>query len=148
MATTIQLRVYTDGASRSNPGHAACAYLVTDQEDRPVKMYSEYLGPRVTNNVAEYYGLIRALAFVTEFTSGSPALTTITIRSDSQLIVEQVNRRWKVRDEELKIICSQCQQHVHELLSRGHRVTLEHIRREENTKADWLCNEALDAVLR
>lgn len=74
MQTTRLLRVYTDGASRSNPGHAACAFLVMEQDNRPFKMHSEYLGPEVTNNVAEYYGLARALVFLTEFTSGHPAL--------------------------------------------------------------------------
>lgn len=98
--------------------------------------------------MAEYYGLARALAFLTEFTSGSPGETAITIRSDSQLVAEQVNRRWKVRDQDLKAICTECQQHVHTLLSRGHRVTIEHIRREENVQAEQLCNQALDAVLR
>jgi ribonuclease HI len=98
--------------------------------------------------VAEYSGLARALAFLTEFTSGLIELTAVTIRSDSQLVVEQVNRRWKIRDQNLKAICAECQQHLQTLISRGHSVILEHIRREDNREADRLCNQALDAVLR
>ena len=68
MLSCRTLTLYTDGASRSNPGHAACAYLVMNEDNRPVHTYSEYLGAKVTNNVAEYTAMTRALAFLLEFT--------------------------------------------------------------------------------
>jgi ribonuclease HI len=149
MNSVRRLIVYTDGASRSNPGHAACAYLVMEDDKRPFKMHAEYLGPSVTNNVAEYRGIDCALAFLIEFTNvpNSPAWGYITIRSDSQLVVEQLNRRWKVRDRELKAIWTECQERLRTLESRGCIVTLEFVRREYNRQADQLCNQALDAAL-
>jgi ribonuclease HI len=150
MNSTATLIVYTDGASRSNPGPAACSYLVMGEDNRPFKMHSEYLGPKVTNNVAEYSGIVRALAFLIELTNAQnwPAAGAITIRSDSQLAVEQLNGRWKVRDPDLKTLWTECQGRLNTLRSRGRTVTLESICREDNRQADKLCNQALDAVLR
>jgi len=69
-------------------------------------MHSEYLGPCVTNIVAEYCGILCALAFLIEFPNVGEWVVwgPITIRSDSQLAVEQLNRRWKMRAQDLKVI--------------------------------------------
>jgi len=60
------LSVYTDGASRSNPGHAACAYLVALEGKGPFKTHHQYLGDKVTSNQAEYRGMELALAYLVE----------------------------------------------------------------------------------
>lgn len=73
---------------------------------------------------------------------------SISIRFDSQLVVEQLNRRWNVRDPELKAIWAKCQDQLQRLAKRACVVTVEWIPREENSEADRLCNQALDAVLR
>lgn len=148
MNHTLKLVVYTDGASRSNPGHAACGYLVKQEGERPFRIHFEYLGPKVTNNVAEYRGVANALCYLTELTN-TPAQHTpaIEIRSDSQLVVEQLNGRWKVKDADLRTIWTECQERLRTLRARACAVQVQWIRREQNSEADKLCNQALDAAL-
>lgn len=140
------LTVHTDGASRSNPGPAACAYVVKLEPSSTLHADSEYLGPRVTNNLAEYLGMLRALSYLVELTmvATTPAVPKIVINSDSQLVVQQINGNWRIKDPELRPLCQECQRHVQTLRSRGREVTIQHIPREENREADRLCNEALD----
>jgi len=145
-ALLSNLLVYTDGASRSNPGHAACAYLVALEGKGPFKTHHQYLGDRVTSNQAEYRGMGLALAYLVELIASSPVGTfgDVTIHSDSKLVVEQINGAWKVRDRDLKAPCQECQNHLRLLRERGHRVALRWIPREQNSRADQLCNQALD----
>src|SRR5215813_3839158 len=120
------LSVYTDGASRSNPGHAACAYLVGVEGKDPFKAHQQYLGDKVTNNQAEYRGMALALAYLVELVASSPveAFGHITVHSDSQLVVEQTNGTWKVRNADLKAPCQECQNHLRTLRERGYTVVL------------------------
>ena len=150
MSTLLpNLTVYTDGASRSNPGHAACAFLVGLEDKDPFKTHKLYLGDKVTNNQAEYHGMALALAYLVELMSSSPvgAFGDITVHSDSKLVVEQINGAWKVRDADLKAPCQECQDHLRILSERGYRVTLQWIPREQNSRADQLCNQALDEAV-
>jgi ribonuclease H / adenosylcobalamin/alpha-ribazole phosphatase len=143
------LMVYTDGASRSNPGHASCAYLVGFAGKDPFKTHKQYLGDTITNNQAEYRGMALALAYLVELISSSPSRSfgSIAIHSDSQLVVEQINGKWKVRDADLKATCEECQANLRTLRERGHQVTLQWIPREKNSRADQLCNQALDQAV-
>lgn len=143
------LIVFTDGASRSNPGHASCAYVVGREGQDPFKTYRQDLGDRVSNNVAEYRGMLRALAYLVELTAPSTprAFAGITIHSDSKLVVEQLNGNWRVKDHELKLACDECQDHLCTLRRSGHTVAIKWIRREENSLADRLCNQELDEAL-
>ena len=143
------LSVYTDGASRSNPGHAACAYLVGLEGKDPFKTHQQYLGDKVTNNQAEYRGMALALAYLVELITSSPigSFPEITIYSDSKLVVEQINGVWKVRDTDLKVACHECQNHLRVVRERGHRVILQWVPREQNFRADQLCNQALDEAV-
>jgi ribonuclease HI len=140
------LSVHTDGASRSNPGPGACAYVVARDGQSGLTTYKQYLGPRVTNNMAEYQGMARALAYLASLCSSpaNQAPCTITIHSDSRLVVEQVNGNWRAKDADLKVLCSECQLYLRSLRARGHRVTLQWIPTEESFVADRLCNEALN----
>lgn len=150
MTHALKLVVYTDGASRSNPGHAACGYLVKQEGERPFKVQFEYLGPKVTNNVAEYRAVANALSFLTELTNAPAqhtAVPAIEIRSDSQLVVEQLNGRWKVKDADLRTIWTECQERLRTLRVRACAVQVQWIPREQNSEADKLCNQALDAAL-
>jgi probable phosphoglycerate mutase len=147
MSTVLpNLIVHTDGASRCNPGHSACAFLVSLDGKDPFKTHKEYLGDKVTNNQAEYRGMTLALAYLVELTTSSPvgSFAAITIYSDSQLVVEQINGAWKVRNAELRAPCQACQEHLRTLRDCGHKVVLEWIPRERNSRADQLCNQALD----
>lgn len=143
------LTVYTDGASRSNPGHAACAYLVGVEGKDPFKTHNQYLGDKVTNNQAEYRGMTLALAYLVELIASSPAgsFADIAIYSDSKLVVEQINGKWQVRDAALRVICQECRENLRTLRERGHKVAIYWIPREQNSRADQLCNQALDEAV-
>ena len=125
-----------DGASRGNPGPAAYAVVIRDADGKLVLELAKKFG-RDTNNVAEYYGLLAALDFAT--THGIQALR---IRSDSELLVRQMQGRYKVKSPDLKPL--------HERASKLSRqlqyFAIEHVRRELNTDADALANVALDSA--
>ena len=124
-----------DGASRGNPGPAAYAVVMRDPEGKTVLELAKKIG-RETNNVAEYYALLAALDYAT--THGIKALR---IRSDSELLVRQMQGRYKVKSGDLKPL--------YERATRLSRLlnyfTIEHVRREQNRDADALGNLALDS---
>ncbi|HWG58441.1 MAG TPA: reverse transcriptase-like protein [Candidatus Acidoferrales bacterium] len=127
---------YIDGASRGNPGPAAYAVLVRDPEGKTVFEMGKKFG-RDTNNVAEYYGLLAALDYAT-----SHGIRSLRIRSDSELLVRQMQGRYKVKSPGLKPL--------HERASRLARqisyFTIEHVPREMNREADALANAVLDSA--
>ncbi|MBN1795705.1 MAG: phosphoribosylglycinamide formyltransferase [Sedimentisphaerales bacterium] len=134
LAETERLTIYTDGASRGNPGPAAAAFVITDKNKNPIAAKGIYLG-QATNNVAEYTGLIRALNCAKE--KGAKQLR---IYSDSELMVRQINGQYKVKSELIRPLFQQ----VAEALDEFESWKIEHITRDKNTKADSLCNRALD----
>lgn len=125
--------IYIDGASRGNPGFSAVGIVLIDAKGKKRKI-KKYLGIH-TNNQAEYHALITALALAKKLKK-----THLTIFTDSQLLANQVNRLWKVRDAEIKALY----QEAIELISGFKRVKLSHIPRRLNIEADRLANEALD----
>ncbi len=126
---------HIDGASRGNPGPAAYAVLIRDPEGKLVLELAKKLG-RDTNNVAEYYALLAALDFAT--TRGIAALR---VRSDSELLVRQMQRRYKVKSADLKPLFERAS-----ILSRQLKYfAIEHVPREQNRDADALANLALDS---
>ena len=129
------LRIHTDGASRGNPGAAAYAYVITPDGAAPVEE-AGCLG-EMTNNQAEYTALVRALEHALEL----GAHHHLIIHSDSELLVKQMNGEYRVKNEELRPLYERAQ----ELRRRFEQpVTFRHVRREQNRRADELCNEALD----
>jgi ribonuclease HI len=130
------LSVHTDGASRGNPGPAAYAYVLA-REGRDDIREADCLG-RMTNNQAEYEALVRALEHALEELGDN---FRVTVYSDSELMVRQVNGDYRVKNEELRPLYQRAR-------SLGDRfkggLTLVHVRRAENAEADALCNEALD----
>ena len=139
-----RLIIRTDGAARGNPGPASCGAALIDADapgaERPdappIATVSEALG-RQTNNVAEYTGLLRALALAEELGAEEVALLL-----DSMLIVEQLRGRWRVKDAKLVPLHAQAMAH----LGRLRRWSARHVPRSENRAADALANEALDRV--
>ncbi|MFZ0878951.1 MAG: reverse transcriptase-like protein [Candidatus Acidiferrales bacterium] len=129
--------VYTahvDGASRGNPGPASYAVIVRAPDGKPVLELGKYLG-RETNNVAEYYALITALDY-----AASHGLTRLRVRSDSELLVRQMQGRYKVKSPDLRPLFERALK-----LSRSLEFfAIEHVPREMNRDADRLANEALD----
>jgi ribonuclease HI len=134
------IEVYSDGASRHNPGHAAIGAVVKDPSTDPPKTLatvSEYIGTE-TNNVAEYRALIAGLEAALPF-----AARRLCVRADSKLVVEQMRGAWKVKDANLRLLHTRAR----ELLLAYDEAEFEWIPREENTEADLLANAALDAEL-
>ncbi|MBS3792378.1 ribonuclease HI family protein [Candidatus Bipolaricaulota bacterium] len=133
-----ELRIYTDGASRGNPGDAAWGYVILDESENPVTQQSGYIG-HSTNNQAEYFAVIRALQRAKDLTRGE-----VRIHSDSQLLVNQVTGAWKVKDNELRRLYSR----VKSLADQFKRVGFTHLPRENPniSEADSLCNTRLDEI--
>lgn len=129
------IKIFTDGASRSNPGLASCGYVIFNEET-VVEEYSEFLGIK-TNNFAEYSAVLRALE-----RSLLLHYADVTIYCDSLLVVNQCSHKWKVRSGDLYPLYNA----IMKLSREFHTVTFIHIPREKNSHADRLCNEALDKV--
>lgn len=121
-----------DGASRGNPGQAGAGAVLLDEQGAIVWQCARPLGER-TNNEAEYLALVLLLEEVDR--RGLAA----DVRGDSQLVVNQVTGRWKIREPRLASLASDAVA----LLKRTGS-TLTWVPREENTVADRLSNEALD----
>ena len=126
--------VNIDGASRGNPGPASYAVVVRDPGGKIILELAKNIG-RETNNVAEYYALLAALDYAT-----SHNISALRIRSDSELLVRQMQGRYKVKSADLKPLHERASKMAKQL---GY-FTIEHVRRELNRDADALANVALD----
>ncbi|MEA3457226.1 MAG: ribonuclease HI family protein [Candidatus Thermoplasmatota archaeon] len=124
-----------DGASRGNPGRAAIGIQIKGEDKKTVlKQHSEYIG-KATNNVAEYLAVLKSLDIAKKFTNQN-----VFVYSDSELLVRQMNGRYKVKNKNLKELFDQ----VQKLQKSFQKVVFTHVRREYNVIADQLANEALD----
>ena len=122
-----------DGGSRGNPGPAGYGVRV-EQPDGTIVEIKEFLGT-CTNNVAEYSGLLAALRWAVEH-----GISQLRIRSDSELLIKQMRGEYRVKNPGLQPLYEEAR-----ALARAiGRVTFEHVRREFNTDADRLANEAMD----
>ena len=127
--------IYTDGASRGNPGPCAIGLMVFNSQHQLIYEESLYLEDNNTNNFAEYQGIIKALEL-----ANRQKIHEVWIFSDSQLIVRQLQNKYKVKSTHIRPLFNRCQQ----LLSHIPKVNFKHIRREQNKGADALANKALD----
>jgi ribonuclease HI len=130
----IKLTVFTDGASRGNPGPASIGVVFIDSEDQTIHELGEKLGHQ-TNNFAEYTAVIRALELAVEH-----GVQELTLKSDSELMVRQMEGRYKVKSPVIIPLFEQARK----LAKKIKTFKLEHIRREFNSEADRLANLALD----
>jgi len=128
-------RAFIDGAARGNPGPAGAGVYVPAHQDRPEEEHFEPLG-RATNNVAEYRALLLALTRAEEV-----AADEVEIVSDSLLLVEQVNGRYRMKAEHLKPLLAEAVTRA----KRFRRFSVVHVRRKENARADRLANLGADA---
>jgi len=127
--------VYTDGAARGNPGPAAIGIVVQDESGHTVYESSRTLGVH-TNNEAEYMAIIAALQYLREVRAKEADFYL-----DSELVVRQLNGRYKVKEPRLQSLHGQATM----LLNAVPSHTIRHVPRKENARADALANEALDA---
>lgn len=136
MDTNGEFIIHTDGAARGNPGPAAWAVVLCKPGVADAIEQNGDLG-ETTNNVAEYTALVKALELAD--THGGKRLK---IHSDSELMVRQMQGLYKVKNEGLlKLYTQAC-----ELAKKFESVTYQHVRREQNKRADQLCNEVLDEL--
>jgi ribonuclease HI len=129
-------RANIDGGSRGNPGPAAYGVIIRDGKGEVVAKLKKYIG-RMTNNVAEYYGLIAALDY-----AESHSVKAIRIESDSELLVKQMRGLYKVKSEDLRPLFERAQK----MSKAFESFRIEHVYREQNREADALANEAMDEV--
>jgi ribonuclease HI len=129
-------RANIDGGSRGNPGPAAYGVLIRDPKGEIVARLKKYIG-RMTNNVAEYYGLIAALDYVE-----AQGIRALRIESDSELLVKQMKGLYKVRSAELAPLYERARKMASALDS----FRIDHVYREQNREADALANQAMDEV--
>jgi len=131
------LIVWCDGAARGNPGPAGVGAQLTTPDGAVVAEIAEGLG-ETTNNVAEYKAAILGLERAAEL-----GALEVTVRSDSQLMVNQLAGRYRVRTAHLVPLYERVR-----ALARGfRRIRFEHVPREQNGEADRLANEGVDAWL-
>jgi ribonuclease HI len=130
-----ELVINCDGGARGNPGPAAFGVSIQKPDGTEIEGFGDTIGI-ATNNVAEYTAVLRGLQRAAEL--GARA---VHVRSDSQLLIEQLQGRYKVKNATLKLL----HQEVIETARQFERVTYEHVRREQNVRADELVNIALDA---
>jgi ribonuclease HI len=126
--------VNIDGASRGNPGPAAWAAVIVPDNGEPVERSAVI--PDTTNNIAEYTALLEALDACAGLN-----YSELYIRSDSELLVKQMRGEYRVKNPDLQELYREAQH----LLKPFAKVSFEHVRREQNKRADELCNLALDA---
>lgn len=129
------LTIHTDGASRGNPGTAACAFVISRPGEPPIES-AECLG-QMTNNQAEYTALVRALRHALSL----GAAHHLHIYSDSELMVKQMKGEYRVKNEELRDLYKEAQQMGRQFQGG---VTYSHVPRAQNARADALCNQVLD----
>ncbi len=132
--------VYTDGASRGNPGPAAIGAAICDSKGNIVKSYSESIG-KATNNEAEYQAVIFALKKIKAlYGKEKIKKLSVLIKSDSQLLVSQLTGKYKIKEENIQKLFIQ----VWNLKIDFKNVDFISIPREENSRADNLANQALN----
>lgn len=134
VAAPEELQIHIDGGCRGNPGEAGYGVYVQDGAGAEVARLYGYIGV-ATNNVAEYQGLINGLRFALE-----QGARRVRVYSDSELVVRQVEGRYKVKHAGMVPLHRQAM----DLLGRFARWSVTHVPREQNKEADKLANRALD----
>ncbi|MFH1254967.1 MAG: ribonuclease HI family protein [bacterium] len=129
-----KLKIYTDGGARGNPGPAGIGAVILDENENVIGEVSEYIG-EATNNQAEYKALIAGL-----LKAKGMGAEEIEVFSDSELMVKQLNREYRVKDEDLAVLFAK----AHNASLGFKKIVFKHIRRGKNKLADKLVNQAID----
>lgn len=133
----MRVKVFTDGASRGNPGTAAVGIVINDENDKEIRTLGKYIG-ECTNNVAEYTALIESVKLLKEL---NEPFDEINFFCDSELIVKQIRGEYKIKNKDLINLSLEFWK---EIKSLNKKFSIRHIPREENKTADLLANKALD----
>lgn len=125
--------LYFDGASKGNPGKAGSAAVLYDGE-KEIAITGKYIGPRKTNNEAEYMGLIFGLILCIQL-----SIKNVKVYGDSQLVIKQMRGEYAVKNERLKKLYDDARKLINEFES----ISFDHVLRAKNARADQLANEAV-----
>lgn len=131
----MKLIIYSDGGARWNPWPAGCGVFITDKDGNPQERRHKYIG-HATNNIAEYTAALLGIRRAIELWA-----TSIELRADSKLLVEQLSGRYKIKNPWLKEIAWEI---LLMLKNWGWDILFTHIYREMNKEADRLSNVAMD----
>jgi ribonuclease HI len=126
--------VNVDGGARGNPGPAAIGVVLRDADGKVIDERAERIG-RATNNVAEYKALLTGIEM-----AGEHGAEELELIGDSELVVRQVEGRYKVKDATMRELHGE----VKRALQGFEGWSIRHVRRENNSDADRLVNQALD----
>ena len=133
--------IYTDGGSRGNPGKAAIGVVFCNEIGQEIKKFGEYLGDGLTNNEAEYQAVIFGLKkFKSVFGKAVAKVSEVEVRSDSELLVNQMNGKYKLENEKIQKFFVE----IWNLKIDFKEVKFKAIPREKNKEADTLVNQILD----
>ncbi len=131
----MRLKIYTDGASKGNPGLAGCGFVVLDEKDNVVYKQSFFLGEK-TNNQAEYIGFLKSLQWVKGLSSLLP-IDKVDWFLDSKLVVMQLTDKWKVKNPNILYFYNFAKQ---ELKDFNVPFSITHVERSFNKEADKQAN--------
>ncbi|HET8813631.1 MAG TPA: ribonuclease HI family protein [Solirubrobacterales bacterium] len=132
-----RITVNVDGGARGNPGPAAIGVILRNGDGQVLEEAGERIG-ETTNNVAEYRALLRGIEL-----AAAHGATDLELIGDSELVVRQVEGRYKVKNPGMK----QLHGEVRKALRNFDSWSIRHVRRNENAEADRLVNEALDNLM-
>lgn len=135
----MYLNIFTDGASRGNPGISAVGIAVYDCSQQLIAEHKKAIGTG-TNNSAEYKALIESVYILKNL---KMEFDSVNFYCDSELIVKQVKGQYKIKNPDMIILS---QELFKELKNLNKKFTITHIPREKNKTADRLANEALDEL--
>ena len=133
-----EVKLYTDGGSRGNPGHSAGAFVICEMDDNVVEKSGFYIGI-ATNNQAEYRALLKGLQKVKAL-----GVRKLNVFMDSELIVKQLNGLYKIKNKDLEPLYRQ----VKELANNFTEISFTHVPRLMNKEADDEVNRILDQKVR
>jgi ribonuclease HI len=130
----LHATLHADGGARGNPGPAGIGIVLRDDDGAVIAEVARGIG-RDTNNVAEYTALITGLELALE-----RGVTHLDVHLDSELVVQQVQGRWRIRNDRLRALAVRAR----ELLGRYEEARVSHVPRALNEGADALANQGMD----
>ena len=139
-----KLLIYTDGGARGNPGPSGAGAYICNEQGEEILNSHYFLGHK-TNNEAEYLALQKVLEFLQNYLLTKTQEFDLAFHLDSKLVVEQMSKRWKIKEARLLDLARQ----NWEILNALPRCSwqIKYIPREENQRADALANQAMDSAL-
>lgn len=140
----MKLKIFCDGASRGNPGPAACAFAVFTEKNDEIKRFKYFLGI-ATNNQAEYAAILMAHRWLVSSEATSLDISEAKFFLDSELAVKQLNGIYKIKNPKIASLII----NIRALQKKiNYPITFGHVERNKNSLADGLANEALDQKMK